>query len=290
MKFGINGPYMSGTSRDRLLEWFSRVDNGPFHSIATGERVLWPQIEEHAFLAAAAAVTTRVRVVANIMIVPMHPPVLLAKRLASIDVISGGRFVLGVGAGGRPDDYRAAAAHMERRWQTIDDTVAAMRRIWNGEPPWDGADQVGPLPVQVGGPPIYTGASGPTALPRAARWADGWIGSMMMVEREAMGAEVRRHLAAWESAGRTERPYMINAVFYALGGNAKALLNDVTASYAGATSGTASPFGDLPLHNGDAIRRAVVDCEAAGFDELMFVPVSDDLAQLDLLEDALAKL
>ena len=61
MKFGINGPYMSGTNRERLLEWFRRVDEGPFDTICTGERVLWPQVEEHAFLAAAAAVTTRRR-------------------------------------------------------------------------------------------------------------------------------------------------------------------------------------------------------------------------------------
>ena len=99
LKYGINGPYMTGTDRSRLLEWFRRVDAGPFHTIATGERMLWPQIEEHSFLAAAAAVTERVKVMSNIMIVPMHPPVLLAKRIASIDVISGGRFILGVVSG-----------------------------------------------------------------------------------------------------------------------------------------------------------------------------------------------
>ena len=110
------------------------------------------------------------------MIVPMHAPVLLAKRIASIDVISGGRFVLGIGVGGRDDDYRAAGATMKNRWQRVDDAVAVMRRVWRGEPPWDGADvPVGPLPVQVGGPPLYTSASGPNALRRAAKWADGWL-------------------------------------------------------------------------------------------------------------------
>jgi alkanesulfonate monooxygenase SsuD/methylene tetrahydromethanopterin reductase-like flavin-dependent oxidoreductase (luciferase family) len=138
VKFGINGPYVTGTNRDRLLEWFRRVDEGPFDTICTGERVLWPQVEEHAFLAAAAAVTTRVRVMSNIMILAMHPPVLLAKRAASIDVISGGRFVPGIGAGGRFDDYRAAGSDPENRWRRIDDAVATMRRIWAAEPSWEG--------------------------------------------------------------------------------------------------------------------------------------------------------
>ncbi len=175
MKFGINGPYMSGTNRDRLLEWFRRVDQGPFNTICTGERVLWPQVEEHAFLAAAAAVTNRVRVMSNIMILAMHPPVLLAKRAASIDVISGGRFVLGIGAGGREDDYRAAGSNFDNRWKRIDDAVATIRRIWAGEPPWEGAAPVGPAPVQPGGPPLFTSASGPTALPRRRNGlTDGW--------------------------------------------------------------------------------------------------------------------
>jgi alkanesulfonate monooxygenase SsuD/methylene tetrahydromethanopterin reductase-like flavin-dependent oxidoreductase (luciferase family) len=289
MKFGINGPYMSGTNRERLLEWFRRVDAGPFASIATGERVLWPQIEEQAFLAAAAAVTSRVQVMANIMVLPMHPPVLLAKRLASIDVISGGRFVLGVGAGGRPDDYQSAGASFERRWQQIDDSVATLRRIWAGEPAWPGADALGPLPVRPGGPPIYTSASGPTALPRAAKWADGWIGAMMTVEPEPMRVEVERHVAAWDAAGRSERPYLINAVWYCLGDDAAQRLADTAARYIGLPPGSPSPFGDIPLHNADAIRRAIDDCDAAGFDELMFIPLDDDLAQLDLLEDAIAK-
>ncbi len=165
MKYGVLGPYMSGTDRRRLLEWFARVDAGLFATIATGERELWPQIEEHAFLAAAAAVTERVAVMSHIMIVPMHPPILLAKRAASIDVISGGRFVLGVGTGGRADDYLAASSSFENRWRRMDDSVAIMRRIWSGEPPWEGAAAaVGPLTVQPGGPPIYTNASAPRAL------------------------------------------------------------------------------------------------------------------------------
>ena len=288
MKFGINGPYMSGTNRERLLEWFRRVDEGPFATICTGERVLWPQIEEHAFLAAAAAVTKNVRVMSNIMILAMHPPVLLAKRAASIDVISGGRFVLGIGAGGRDDDYQAAGSHTENRWKRIDDAVAIMRRVWAGQPPWEDATApVGPPPVQAGGPPLFTSASGPTALPRAAKWADGWLGANMTVELEPMKAEVQAHLDAWEHAGRSQRPYLVNSLWYALGDDAQQRLNDAANAYVGMPAGSPSIFGELPVHSPDGVKMAVENCREAGFDELIFIPLSDDLGQLDLLEAAL---
>ena len=158
----------------------------------------------------------------NIMIVPMHAPVLLAKRIASIDVISGGRFVLGIGVGGRDDDYRAAGATMKNRWQRVDDAVAVMRRVWRGEPPWDGADApVGPLPVQVGGPPLYTSASGPNALRRAAKWADGWLGANMTVDVAAMKGEVQAHVDAWDALDVPHGPYLVNSLWYALGDNTK---------------------------------------------------------------------
>ena len=288
MEYGVLGPYMSGTDRGRLLNWFRRVDQGPFATIATGERELWPQIEQHAFLAAAAAVTERVKVMSHIMIVPMHPPVLLAKRLASIDVISGGRLVVGVGTGGRPDDYRAAGSPWGSRWARLDDGVRIMKRVWAGEPPWEGADApAGPVPARPGGPPIYASASGAKGLARAARWADGWQGAIMTVDRPTLDAEVRRHLDAWEAAGRTVRPYLMNSLWFALGDNGQQLLNDSANHYLGAPPGPTTPMGTLPVHSADGVKTAVDNCREAGFDELMFIPVNDDIRQLDLLEAAL---
>lgn len=292
MKYGILGPYMTGTDRPRLLEWFRRVDAGPFATIATGERILWPQIEQQAFLAAAAAVTERVRVMSHIMIVPMHPPVLLAKRLASIDVISGGRFVVGVGTGVRTDDYQASGAPYSNRWSRLDASVAVMRRVWAGEPPWDGAEiPAGPRPVQPGGPPIYASASGESSLARAAKWADGWQGAIMDADRPTLDTEVRRHLEAWERAGRTQRPYLMNSLWFALGdADAHQVLSDAASAYYGLPPGSMTSRGRLPVHTVDGVKMAVDNCREAGFDELVFIPISDDIRQLDRLEAALAHL
>jgi alkanesulfonate monooxygenase SsuD/methylene tetrahydromethanopterin reductase-like flavin-dependent oxidoreductase (luciferase family) len=288
VKYGILGPYMSGTDRATLLEWFRRVDRGPFATIATGERELWSQIEQHAFLAAAATATERVKVMSHIMIVPMHPPVLLAKRLASIDVISGGRLIVGVGTGGRSEDYQAAGSSFQNRWQKLDEAVEVMQRVWAGGPPWEEASApVGPLPAQPGGPPFFTSASGVKALARAARWADGWQGAIMTVDPETLRVQVEQHLAAWESAGRTQRPYLMNSLWYALGADGEKRLADAASNYFGLPPRSRTPVGTIPASSPDGVKMAIDNCEAAGFDELMFIPITDDLNQLDELERAL---
>jgi alkanesulfonate monooxygenase SsuD/methylene tetrahydromethanopterin reductase-like flavin-dependent oxidoreductase (luciferase family) len=163
-----------------------------------------------------------------------------------------------------------------------------MRRIWAGGLPWDGAvAPVGPSPARPGGPLLYTSASGPRALARAARWADGWQGAIMGVELEPMRAAVQQHLDAWTEAGRTERPYLMNSLWFALGDGARQRLNDAAAAYFGLPPDTPSPFGDLPVYNADGVKLAVENCREAGFDELVFIPLTDDLRELDLLEQAL---
>ena len=295
MKVGACGPFMTGTTRSTLLEWFRRIDAGPFETLATGDRMLWPNLESHAFLAAAAAVTERVKIASHIMLVPLHPPVLLAKRLASIDVISDGRLVLGVGVGGRPDDYRAAGASMEHRWQQLDDSIALMRRVWRGEEPWPASTlPVGPLPVQVGGPPIYASASGPKSLARAARWADGWMGYFMHGDHGIMQRAIARHLEAWNAAGRTTRPYLMNGVFFALGDGAEERLEAAAEHYivtskASNRSAREAYGGDFVASSADGIRKLLDNSEAAGFDEVVFIPIGDDLRDLDQLTDVVAR-
>jgi alkanesulfonate monooxygenase SsuD/methylene tetrahydromethanopterin reductase-like flavin-dependent oxidoreductase (luciferase family) len=292
MKVGVFGPFMSGTTRATLLEWFRRVDDGPFDSLATGDRALWPNIETQTFLAAAAAATERVRIMSQVMLVPAHPPVLLAKRLASIDVISGGRLVVGVGVGGRLEDYRAADARMDHRWQRLDEHVEIIRSVWRGEPPWpDASLPVGPLPTQPGGPPIYAAASGPKGLARAAKWADGWSGYFMHGDPAIMDREVAKHLEAWEVAGRTTRPYLMHNLYFALGNDAPRRL-DVAAEHYLTTSRTnrkiRDVYGEFIASSPDGVRLVLDRSEASGFDEVVFIPITDDLRELDELADIIA--
>ncbi len=177
MRVGIALPTMvAGLTRATLLAWMRGVDDGPFSVLAAGERIAYPTVEMMVTLAAAAAVTERVAIEATVSITPMHAAIEVAKQAATIDVLSNGRFVLGVGVGGRDEDYRALEASTARKHARLDEQVAIMRRVWAGEPPGEGVGPVGPVPVQAGGPRLLSGAMGPKAMARAAHWADGLAG------------------------------------------------------------------------------------------------------------------
>ena len=170
-------PTMVPHDRADTLAWCRGIDEGPWSSLAVPERITFPSHSMIVELAAAAALTERVRIWTTIVVLPAHNEVEVAKQTASVDRLSDGRLTLGVGVGGREDDYRAIGGTFARRWSRMDEQVATMRRIWAGEPPFPGADPVGPPPVQAGGPPLIAGALGPKAIGRAARWAAGVDGA-----------------------------------------------------------------------------------------------------------------
>jgi alkanesulfonate monooxygenase SsuD/methylene tetrahydromethanopterin reductase-like flavin-dependent oxidoreductase (luciferase family) len=132
MKYGLMLPYMTRTTRAGLLGWATGAEDAGFATVTVGERMTYPNLAQNVALAAAAAVTSRVRLLANITILPLHPAGVLAKELASLDVISEGRFVMAAGVGDREQDYRAAEAVMEWRWPRADEKIRQMRRIWRG--------------------------------------------------------------------------------------------------------------------------------------------------------------
>src|SRR4051794_2588018 len=131
MRVGMALPSMvAGTTRNVILEWMRRIDAGPFSVLAGGERVTYPNLDMMSTLAGAASITERVAIEASVSVLPMHRAVHVAKQAATIDVLSGGRFVLGVGVGGRDDDYRAYDAPTERKHVRLDEQVACIRRTW----------------------------------------------------------------------------------------------------------------------------------------------------------------
>ena len=222
MKVSMTLPTMVSHDRAQFLEWCRRVDEASWPSLAVPERITYPSHDLTVELAGAAALTERVRLVSTIVILPAHDAVAVAKQMASVDVLSGGRLTVGVGVGGREHDYQAIGAPFDRRWQRMDQQVATMRRIWAGEPPFEGADPVGPPPVQPGGPPIIAGVMGPKAIARAAHWADGVDGAWTMDgSLEHMQRSFAHIREAWRAAGRAEPPQLSSSIWYALGPGAE---------------------------------------------------------------------
>jgi alkanesulfonate monooxygenase SsuD/methylene tetrahydromethanopterin reductase-like flavin-dependent oxidoreductase (luciferase family) len=285
MEIGMSLPTMAkGTVRATTVEWSRAIDAGPFSSISCGERVTFHNPEMVVTMAAAAALTDRVRVFVNLVVLPMHPPALVAKQLATLDVLCDGRLTAGVAVGGREDDYRALGAPFARRHQRLDDAVAEMRRLWRGEPPFDGAAPVGPACIQAGGPPLLAGAMGPKALARAARWADGISGFSLTADPADMRNAVDGARRAWDATGRSDPPRVVTGCFYALGvDDPRAVLRGFTYDYLEIFGGSfARTVADaVATFEGGRIRRALDDAEAAGIDEFVLVPATVDRRCLD---------
>ncbi len=206
MRIGISIPStVSEGDRDTLCEWIRRIDAGPFSRLATGERIASPFLDLMGVLSAAAVLTERVPIQALISLAPLHEPVLLAKQAATVDVLSGGRFTLGVGVGMREYDYALAGKPevFAKRLSELDARIDVLRSIWAGDYPLPAdAPPLGPTPLQPGGPPIFASSLGPKSMQRAARWADGLAGFHMgpdLKEIEAIFDAFRR---TWSKAGR----------------------------------------------------------------------------------------
>jgi alkanesulfonate monooxygenase SsuD/methylene tetrahydromethanopterin reductase-like flavin-dependent oxidoreductase (luciferase family) len=279
---GVDGP----TTR----EWCRRIEDGPYDALAVGERVAYPSHDLVTSLAFAAAATRRVRLVSTIVVLPSHDAVRMAKQAATIDVLSEGRLTLGVGVGGRAEDYLSVGVAPTRRFAKLDEQVATMRAVWRGESVVDGIPPIGPAPVQAGGPPLLTASMGPKSLARSARWADGLAGFDLGPDPASVAAGFDAVRAAWADAGRTERPWLATSCWFALGDDAEARLHSYARNYL-------QTFGDeaagamasmCRLDEAGAIRDTVAAIAETGADEFTFVPTSADPRELDRLEAVLA--
>jgi alkanesulfonate monooxygenase SsuD/methylene tetrahydromethanopterin reductase-like flavin-dependent oxidoreductase (luciferase family) len=273
----------SGMDRGLMNAWCAGVDNGPFRSLAIGERIAFDNLEMHTALAYAAARTERVRIAPTLVILPMHPVALMAKKLATLDVLSGGRVDVVVGVGGRDQDYRCAERPFGNRHQTLDDQVAELRRLWGGGEPHDGVPAVGPVPVQAGGPPVYASAMGPKSVARAARWAAGNMGFTLGPNTDDHAAAFRSIRDAWDAAGRDEAPRISTSFWYSLDADAGRALRDYAYRYLRVFGHEgAEMMASLTTAAGaDAVAEGLERLDAAGCDEVYLVPTSTDPTQLE---------
>ncbi len=286
MDFGLTLPsFVPGATRADILEWCRRVDEGPFTSISVGERIAYPSHELVATLAFAAAATERVRIVSTVAVLPIHDPVRFAKQMATIDVLSGGRVTVGVGVGGREEDYRALGIPFERRFARLDEQVAIMQQCWRGEIVVEGLPPVGPVPVQAGGLPLLTASMGPKSLARSAHWAKGLAGFDLGPDPAGVDATFRRAEEAWVDAGREQRPWLSTSSWYALGDGAVERLESYAYEYL-------SNFGESAaramaalcrLSDPGALRETFAALRETGCDEVVLVPTTLDIEDLDRL-------
>lgn len=290
MTVGVALPQMAtGLDRQRLLAWCRGIDDGPFSSVSAGERITFHNLDGFTLCSAAAALTERVRILVNVAVLPWHAPALVAKELASMDVVSGGRVELAVGVGGRRQDYDALGSPFAGRHRRLDEAVAELQRLWVGGAAADG-ERVGPQPIQVGGPPIMASAMGPKSLTRAAKWAVGVSGFTLLGDAAEAGRLFRATEAAWSSAGRNEAPRLVTGSFVALGPDAAERLRRFAAEYLHVFSPelARSLSESMKLNEPQRLLDLLDAVESEGADEFIVVPATSDPRMLDLLADVVA--
>jgi alkanesulfonate monooxygenase SsuD/methylene tetrahydromethanopterin reductase-like flavin-dependent oxidoreductase (luciferase family) len=281
-------PTMLRLDRGGFRDWCAAIDGGPYSSLAVPERAAWGGEACLSTLAACAALTERVRLVTTILVLPSHDAVRAAKELATADLVSGGRVSVGVGVGGREQDYVAVGASYARRWQRLDEQVETMRQVWRGEYVVDGMT-VGPRPAQQR-LPLLAGAIGPKATARAARWADGVTGAWGIDgDMAPLGAALDAVRNAWQAAGRDAAPHLSTSLWFALGEGAESTLRSYVRDYLAVFGEEIAEFvaSTQRGHDPGVLREAVQAAAAAGCDELFLVPTATDVRQVELVIDAL---
>ena len=203
MRFGFALPQIGSTAGpEALLRVAKRAEDLGFDSLWVLDRILWPVSPRAPYpigdgslplqykhvldpvetLTFAAAHTSRILLATGVLNLPWYNPVLLARRLTTLDVLSCGRLRVGFGIGWSPDEYEAAGAPWQDRGKRADESIEVLKKIWTTDPvEFQGKHYriaksfIGPKPVQKPHPPMYMAAFTPSAMKRVAAEAHAWL-------------------------------------------------------------------------------------------------------------------
>jgi alkanesulfonate monooxygenase SsuD/methylene tetrahydromethanopterin reductase-like flavin-dependent oxidoreductase (luciferase family) len=278
-----------------LKNWARAIDEGPFSSLCWGERITFENPDNLTLLGALAAWTNRVRLVTTVIVPQLHDPVMLAKALATGDLLSGGRLTVGVGVGGRDEDYHAVGADLaSQTMRGMADRVAVMKRVWAGEKLTESVLPVGPAPVQPGGPPLLVGSIGPKTIRGAAAWADGLAGTTLDLDVAKQGELYDVARDAWAQAGRP-KPHLMTSFWFAFGSpeesraqmhrHLRRYMNWIPAEYVDAMAPMTGWAGSE-----DELLSVLRKFEGIGTDEVQLITTSSDLDQVRRAADVAARL
>jgi alkanesulfonate monooxygenase SsuD/methylene tetrahydromethanopterin reductase-like flavin-dependent oxidoreductase (luciferase family) len=280
MDVGIGLPNaVRGVDRAGIVEWSRRADEVGFSSLGTIDRLVYSNYESLVALAAAAAVTERIRLATDILIAPLRSnTALLAKQAATIDALSGGRLTLGLAVGGRRDDFEVGGVDFGERGRIFDRQLDELTAVWRGE------RGVGPAPARNGRPTLLIGGSTRVAFKRAARHGDGWTLGGGAPDRFAQALEQLN--VAWSEAGREGKPRTMALFYFSLGDDGQRAAMENLGHYYAFLGDFADQIVAGAAKDADTVKQYLSAFEAAGCDEVICFPASADVGQVELLAEA----
>ena len=191
VRFGIqgSGQHVGGSPDPATLRAIAaEAEAAGFDSIWASDHLSFvnPIHEPLVALGMFAATTERIALGTSVLLLPLRHPALVAKATASLDVLSGGRLLLGIGVGGEGEkDFQAAGVPRSERGARTDEAMGVLRALWRGGPVTHHGRfhaftdvEIAPVPARPGGPPLLVGGRSPSALRRAGRLGDGWLAYM----------------------------------------------------------------------------------------------------------------
>jgi alkanesulfonate monooxygenase SsuD/methylene tetrahydromethanopterin reductase-like flavin-dependent oxidoreductase (luciferase family) len=282
VKIGIGLPNQVRNLDPAIIpQWAARSEEAGFSTLGSCGRYAYPSVSDTVALASAAGATSRIGLLSHVLLAPIWPSYLLAKELAGIDGVSGGRLTLGIGVGGREDDFVVDGLPIRGRGERLDNDLQVYRGVWRGEPVGGGPNPA--VPEGTRQIPLLFGAMSDAAFKRAAREGDGFIGASTPVEMVAESFDTARK--AWTEAGRAEPPRLVAVAYFAIGDvdTGRAKVRDYYSSMG-------DDFADMfaaNLSGGiEAIKSTVKAFEDIGAEELILIPGVADLDEISRLTDA----
>lgn len=277
MNVGVGLPTTTpGADRALVLEWARRAEQGPFSSLGVFDRLAYDSYDPIVSLSAAAGATSRIRLATTILTAPLYNTALLAKSLASLDALSGGRLVAGLAIGARESDYEVAGVPHRARGRRLAEQLAALKEIWE-------SDTMGPKPVQPGGPPLLVGGLSDATFARVARYANGYLhGGGPPATFVKAAAKAR---AAWADAGRPDRLQLWGMGYFVLGDEEIERGTQYLQHYYEFTGPFVEKITAGLLTTPQAVMAFVHGYEEAGCDELILFPTVSHLSQLERLAE-----
>lgn len=295
MQFAIAIPQITKQmpmDTDKLQAFLARAEALGYHSAWVQEQILGKanSLEPVTLLTYAAAVTRKLKLGSSVLLTPLRSPVQLAKSLATLDQLSGGRLIVGVGIGGHTNLYPALGISPERRVTRFTEGLRLMKQLWTEERvTFDGQfwklenAALEPKPIQKPHPPIWFGARVPAALKRTAQLGDGFLGagSSSIPEFKDQVAQLRGYLA---EAKRDPTAFPIAKRIYLAVDSDKARGLERLREWFGYYYGNAALAEKVALVGGkQEIIDKLQEIRAAGAELLHFNPVFDEMQQMELL-------
>jgi alkanesulfonate monooxygenase SsuD/methylene tetrahydromethanopterin reductase-like flavin-dependent oxidoreductase (luciferase family) len=281
MKIGIGLPNQVRDVNPAIIpEWAAKSEQAGFSTLGTVGRIAYPGVMDTVALAAAAGATSTIGLMSTVLLATVWPATLLAKEAAGIDGVSGGRLTLGLGIGGRSDDFVADGHAMLRRGERIDRDLHVYQDVWEGKPVGGGDNPA--VPSGTRAIPLLFGAMAPAAFERMALWGEGYIGSSAPPEMVASSFDAARD--AWRKAGREGSPRLVALAYFTFGDSDQGRRN-VYDYYSAFGDDVATMIAAGGRSDARAVKEVVRAYGDLGADELILIPESDDRDEVSRLAE-----